>query len=215
MLIGELGVDERDDVRAGHGPVVTEVDDAADLGQGESGGLGYGDEAQPGEHGLVVDAVAVSAPFGIGQEPLALIEPDRLPGHPGSVGKLTDQHLVRPPPLTLHHGTRSSVADMEISLLYIDGCPNWKVADQRLASIASERPDVVVTRHRVATMEEAERLGVHGSPSIVVDGVDVFAEPGAGVGLSCRVYRTPEGLAGAPTTEQLRAALGVKDEGAR
>jgi hypothetical protein len=40
-----------------------------------------------------------------------------------------------------------------------------------------------------------------------VDGVDVFAEPDAGVGLSCRVYRTPDGLAGAPTMEQLRAAL--------
>jgi hypothetical protein len=104
---------------------------------------------------------------------------------------------------------------MEISLLYFDNCPNWKVADRRLASIASERPDVVVTRHRVETMEEAERLGFHGSPSIVVDGVDVFAEPGAGVGLSCRVYRTPEGLAGAPTMDQLRAALGVKDEGVR
>lgn len=104
---------------------------------------------------------------------------------------------------------------MEISLLYFDDCPNWKVADRRLAAIASERPDVVVTRHRVETMEEAERLGFHGSPSIVVDGVDVFAEPGAGVGLSCRVYRTPEGLAGAPTKDQLRAALGVKDEGAR
>lgn len=48
-----------------------------------------------------------------------------------------------------------------------------------------------MARHRVETIEEAERLGFHGSPSILVDGVDVFAEP-AGVGLSCRIYRTPE-----------------------
>ena len=103
---------------------------------------------------------------------------------------------------------------MDVSLLYFDDCPNWKVTDQRLAAIAAERPDVVVTRHRVETMEEAERLGFHGSPSILVDGVDVFAEPGAGVGLSCRVYRTPGGLAGAPTMEQLRDALAATTEGA-
>lgn len=71
---------------------------------------------------------------------------------------------------------------------------------------AAERPDVVVTRHRVETVEEAERRGLHGSPSILGDGVDVFAEPGAGVGLSCRVYRTPDGIAGVPTMEQLRGA---------
>ena len=104
---------------------------------------------------------------------------------------------------------------MDITLLYFDGCPNWQVADQRLAAIAAGRADVMVTRHRVETLEEAERVGFHGSPSILVDGVDLFAEPGAGVGLSCRLYRTPEGLSGAPTVDQLRAALGVVDKGER
>ena len=103
---------------------------------------------------------------------------------------------------------------MDVSLLYFDDCPNWKLADQRLAAIAAERPDVAVTRHRVETAEEAERLRFHGSPSILVDGVDVFAEPDAGVGLSCRVYRTSDGLAGTPTMEQIRDALGVAAEGA-
>jgi len=103
---------------------------------------------------------------------------------------------------------------MDITLLYFDGCPNW-LADQRLAAIAAGRADLMVTGHRVETLEEAERVGFHGSPSILVDGVDLFAEPGAGVGLSCRVYRTPDGLSGAPTVEQLRAALGVVDEDER
>ena len=96
---------------------------------------------------------------------------------------------------------------MDIALLYFDDCPNWKVADERLAAIAAERGDLTVTRHLVDTLEEAERVGFRGSPSILVDGVDVFAEADAGVGLSCRVYRTPDGPAGAPTVEQLRAAL--------
>ena len=54
------------------------------------------------------------------------------------------------------------------------------------------------------TPAEAERTGFHGSPSILVDGVDVFAEPGSEGGLSCRRYLTPNGYEGAPTLEQLR-----------
>ncbi len=96
---------------------------------------------------------------------------------------------------------------MDITLLYFEDCPNWKLADQRLTAIAAERGDITVTRHLVDTLAEAERTQFHGSPSILVDGVDPFAEPGSGVGLSCRRYLTPEGYEGAPTFEQLRAVL--------
>jgi hypothetical protein len=96
---------------------------------------------------------------------------------------------------------------MEVSLLYFEGCPNWKLADERLTRLAVERPDISVTHQLVETPDEADRVGFLGSPSIRVDGVDVFAEPGAGVGLSCRRYRTPDGYRGAPTLEQLRAVL--------
>ena len=98
---------------------------------------------------------------------------------------------------------------MDISLLYFDDCPNWKNTEERLAAIVAERPDLTVTRHLVDSLEEAERVGFHGSPSILLDGIDVFAEPDAGVGLSCRVYRTPDGPAGAPTVQQLREAISV------
>ncbi|KRE62875.1 hypothetical protein [Nostocoides sp. Soil756] len=101
---------------------------------------------------------------------------------------------------------------MDITLLYFDDCPNWKIADERLAVITADRPDLTVSRHLVETLEEAERVGFHGSPSILVDGVDVFAEPNTGVGMSCRVFHTPDGLAGAPTVDQLRAALGAGNE---
>ena len=96
---------------------------------------------------------------------------------------------------------------MDITLLYFDDCPNWKVADERLAQLAAERPGITVTRRLVETPTQAEHLGFLGSPSIHVDGVDRFAEPGAQVGLSCRRYPTPDGHAGAPTLEQLRAVL--------
>lgn len=96
---------------------------------------------------------------------------------------------------------------MDITLLYFENCPNWRVADERLAILATERPDIAVTHNLVETPAEAQRLGFLGSPSIQVDGVDVFAEPGLQVGLSCRRYPTPDGYAGAPTLEQLRAVF--------
>ncbi len=96
---------------------------------------------------------------------------------------------------------------MEITLLYFDDCPNWKVADQRLTELAAENPDLVISRHPVETIAEAERVGFRGSPSILVDGVDVFADPDDPVGLSCRVYQTTDGLAGSPTLAELRKVL--------
>jgi hypothetical protein len=96
---------------------------------------------------------------------------------------------------------------MEITLLYFDGCPNWKVTEERLAIIAAERPDVTVTRHLVETFDEAQRVGFHGSPSVLVDSIDPFVAADASVGLTCRLYQTPDGLSGSPTLEQLRTAL--------
>jgi hypothetical protein len=96
---------------------------------------------------------------------------------------------------------------MEIVLQYFDGCPNWKVAQERLEVIAAERPDITLTRQLVETFDQAEQVGFHGSPSILVDGSDPFADPDAGVGLACRIYQTPDGPAGAPTLRQLRAAV--------
>lgn len=96
---------------------------------------------------------------------------------------------------------------MDVTLLYFDECPNWKAADGHLSALAAEMPGLNVVRHLVDTPQEAERTGFRGSPSILVDGVDVFAHADAPVGLSCRIYETPDGPAGSPTLEQLRIAL--------
>lgn len=90
---------------------------------------------------------------------------------------------------------------------YFDGCPNWTVAAERLAVIAAERPGVAVTRRLVETPEDAEAIGFRGSPSILVDGADLFPDLSAAVGFACRIYVTPDGFAGAPTLDQLRAAI--------
>jgi hypothetical protein len=49
-----------------------------------------------------------------------------------------------------------------------------------------------------------------GSPTLLVDGVDPFAVPGAAANLTCRLYRDETGDAsGAPSVAQLRHALGL------
>ncbi|MER7468661.1 hypothetical protein [Streptomyces sp. NPDC097981] len=53
----------------------------------------------------------------------------------------------------------------------------------------------------------AERSGFTGSPSILIDGRDPFAEPGTVPSLACRVYPTATGRAGVPGFDQLRQAL--------
>lgn len=92
-------------------------------------------------------------------------------------------------------------------MLYFEDCPNWKAVDERLTLLATERPDITVTHQLIETPEQAVSGGFLGSPSIQVDGIDVFTEPGARVGLTCRLYPTPDGYQGAPTLEQLRAVL--------
>jgi hypothetical protein len=98
---------------------------------------------------------------------------------------------------------------MNVTLRYFEGCPHWRTAHDRLreALRAEGMADVEPVLERVETPEDAERLQSIGSPTIIIDGRDPFAGAEAAFGLTCRVYQTPEGLAGSPTPDQLRGAL--------
>lgn len=99
---------------------------------------------------------------------------------------------------------------MKITIQSFDGCPNRELLVQRLAEALHGRSDATISHQDVETPEDAARLGFHGSPTVLIDGVDPFAEEHAPVGLACRVYQTPDGPAGSPTVEQLRAALEIR-----
>lgn len=96
-----------------------------------------------------------------------------------------------------------------MTLLHVDGCPNWQEAHSRVQQALRETgaSEDAVTVHRVQTDEQAHQLSFRGSPTVLVNGYDPFADPSAPVGLACRVYRTAAGLAGAPSVEELSAAL--------
>jgi hypothetical protein len=98
---------------------------------------------------------------------------------------------------------------VDVTLLYFDGCPNWQEAHSRVQQALCETgaSDDAVTVHRVETDEQARRLSFRGSPTVLVNGDDPFADPSAPVGLACRVYRTARGLAGTPSVDELTAVL--------
>ncbi|WP_353611985.1 thioredoxin family protein [Nostocoides sp. Soil756] len=97
---------------------------------------------------------------------------------------------------------------VDVTVLYFSGCPSWQTAIERVHA-AADRTDVAVqvSTQAVETTEDADRLGFTGSPTILLDGTDPFAQPGGISALACRVYATPDGLAGSPTVDQLADAL--------
>lgn len=91
---------------------------------------------------------------------------------------------------------------MNVELLTVPECPHqpdaWRNLDEALARVG--RTDVVVREHVVASAEEAARLGMHGSPTILIDGTDLF-RPNDEPSLTCRFAAGNESAV--PTVEQL------------
>ena len=98
---------------------------------------------------------------------------------------------------------------MKIQVLYIEECPNWKKAGA-LTKRALDMigiADVSMEHVLVRTAAEAEAVAFAGSPTILLDGNDLFPSVGPTRALACRVYPTEHGLAGTPTQAQLEAAI--------
>lgn len=90
---------------------------------------------------------------------------------------------------------------------YFDGCPNWRITLDRLKQILGDQANVQL--QLVKSHADAETLAFRGSPTLLIDGQDPFAVKSDLVGGACRVYRTEAGTEGAPSENQLRAALNV------
>ncbi|WP_345802219.1 thioredoxin family protein [Microbacterium sp. AZCO] len=99
---------------------------------------------------------------------------------------------------------------MKIEVLHIDDCPNWKRADDRIRQALDHLRDTttLVECRLIHTREEADALPFAGSPTITLDDEDLFPGEGRTSDLACRVYVTPDGLAGMPTVDQLVEAIG-------
>jgi hypothetical protein len=98
---------------------------------------------------------------------------------------------------------------MKIEILHFDGCPTYRVTENTLTQVlAEEGVEAEVELVAVNSDVEARRLRFPGSPTIRVDGRDLFPTPEReDWRLVCRVYATTEGLMGSPTAQMLKAAL--------
>jgi hypothetical protein len=97
---------------------------------------------------------------------------------------------------------------MHVTVLAMPGCPHLPVLEERLAEALGGLPAVTVSRQVIATEDEAARRGMHGSPTILIDGLDPFAGPGQPASVSCRLYSDSDGqTGGAPSVSQLLRAL--------
>lgn len=99
----------------------------------------------------------------------------------------------------------------EIELLWWEGCPSTEraLAELREALAAVGIAGVEVNTREIRTDADARTAGFLGSPTILIDGVDVAGasedEPSA---LNCRVYRRRDGrISPTPDPDDLRDAL--------
>ncbi|WP_432886745.1 hypothetical protein ACQPYH_04095 [Kribbella sp. CA-245084] len=97
---------------------------------------------------------------------------------------------------------------MTLEVLHVPDCPNLAPMLERLAEV-TDRP---VTTREIRSDDDAVKVGMAGSPTLLIDGIDPFAEAAsAECGLACRLYRDEAGrIVPVPSTEQLRAALAAR-----
>ncbi len=97
-------------------------------------------------------------------------------------------------------GGRSAPGTMDITIRHTEDCPNVAVAEERVReALRKSGREATIRRQVVRTLAEAEDLGFAGSPTILFDGRDPFADPAAPAALACRTAP--------PSLEQLEQAI--------
>jgi hypothetical protein len=104
---------------------------------------------------------------------------------------------------------RGDTTGMKIEILHFDNCPTYRATENTLRHmLAEEGIEADIELVAVNSDEETRRLRFPGSPTVRVDGCDLFPTPECeDWRLVCQVYATPEGLIGSPTAQMLKVAL--------
>jgi len=100
---------------------------------------------------------------------------------------------------------------VKVTILYFEGCPNHPpVVELIRRAVAEFGLHTEVEEVQVKSPEEVDRLCFLGSPTVHVDGVDIdpAARSRTDFAMSCRLYRTSDGL---PSRAMLLAALGARE----
>lgn len=97
---------------------------------------------------------------------------------------------------------------MHIAILHVPDCPSLDLTRSRVAAaLAQTGVEASVEEVLVAGRREADEMGMHGSPTITIDGHDPFDHDQGRGSMSCRLYWAEGRIDGAPGVEGLIAAI--------
>jgi hypothetical protein len=98
---------------------------------------------------------------------------------------------------------------MNIEVLHIDGCPNWESVGTVLNELIAELELGNLTPNftLIQTPQDAAKHRFAGSPTILIDGIDLVPNAERTAELACRVYHDGNRMVGAPTKTMLKAGL--------
>lgn len=98
---------------------------------------------------------------------------------------------------------------MRTEVLSIDDCPNSQSAtDEVEAALASLGLSTIpIVERRVTSPADAAATAFAGSPTVLIDGVDVVPGAVSTGTLACRIYRAETGVAGYPSRVQIVSAI--------
>ena len=89
---------------------------------------------------------------------------------------------------------------LQIQILYIADCTDWQETIELVEQVLSElQLAAEITTFRIQNDRQALQSYFVGSPTVLVNGADLFPVQGATAGLRLRSYWTEEGLLGHPT----------------
>jgi hypothetical protein len=98
---------------------------------------------------------------------------------------------------------------MEVRFLYCEDCPSHVEAIQRLRKVmAEEGVEGAIDVVKVETQEDAEKLRFPGSPTILINGLDIDPSANPYYAVTCRAYRLEDGrISALPSEAMIRKAL--------
>lgn len=104
---------------------------------------------------------------------------------------------------------------VDVELLVVPDCPHETPTARLVRNVLDELGLTFTTVRTtvIRTLHDARLRRFLGSPTILINGVDPFAEPGRAPALACRVYRTESGLRGSPSLHALRHAITAANAG--
>lgn len=103
-----------------------------------------------------------------------------------------------------------ATTSVRVDVITIPGCAHADSATAVVRAALDRLPDdapVHVRTTQVRDLAHAHELTFPGSPTILINGIDVEPDPPPTPAFACRLYRTAHGLNGTPDLEQVLTAL--------